>query len=176
MKKIKKAEDACARFNQGLFKEICSRDFKGVKKRFKTGALANVKAVIACGDPSRDFKGMMKKGGNNMKLVNLNNARLVWKSQADLDTVFFSERRTYCYKLPADASGVAMVAEGGKLLHQVDVLLDKPASTFVLHNGARCTFSRRFYAGQQVGAQLTIRDYPGPIVKAFSVSVVQEGK
>lgn len=100
----------------------------------------------------------MKKRANQPKNVRLGNARIVWRSGPEKSTASDQERETLCFKLPASAQGVGCLTAGCEVLHVHDDLNDERRSTFLLADGGRATFQRRFYGGRQVGAQLVLRD------------------
>lgn len=90
--------------------------------------------------------------------VRLGNARIIWRSGVEKDSVDGQERETLCFKLPPNAQGVGCLYSADDALRVHDDELDERRATFLLAGGGRGFFQRRFYGGKQVGAQLILRD------------------
>lgn len=101
--------------------------------------------------------------------LTLNNARLVWKSPKEANAIDGVARQTFCYKLPANVSGVQEVLAGNAAVYTLSEF-ERTENRFLLAGGGRGDFQRKFYAGEQVGAFLTLKDVANP-PKSFSITV-----
>ena len=92
----------------------------------------------------------------------------MWKSPKEKNAIDGVTRQTLCYKLSSDASGVQEIC--GKDAYYQVTEFDKTEQRFLLAGGGRGEFQRKFYAGQQVGSFLLLRDIANP-PKSFTVTV-----
>lgn len=103
------------------------------------------------------------------KKITLNNARLVWKSPKEANGIDGVVRQTFCFKLPANVTGVQEVNSGSEALYVITEF-ERADNRFLLAGGGRGDFQRKFYAGEQVGSFLTLKDVANPPI-SFSVVV-----